>query len=124
MLKQKLLGVIVGIILIFSYCKITHAQSLSELSVDIFKKISETEEKRAPKSPFSRQGVSTAEDLAIEDLMLTGVVTGQAEPYALISGYLVEVGDKIAGFHVDSIEKGKVALRRLDEVYILSIGGF
>ncbi len=99
-----------------------HAQSLSDLNVSAFESLSKGEAKRAPTSPFA-PSVSTAEDLTLEDLVLTGIVMNESRAYALISGYLVERGDRIGGFKVDVIEKGRVILRRMDEVYVLTMGG-
>jgi len=98
------------------------AQWISDLNRQAFEDLIKGMEKHAPASPFAA-GVSTAEDLTIEDLVLTGVVRNDARSYALISGYLVQVGDRIAGFRVDSIETGKVVLKRFDEAYVLTMGG-
>jgi len=98
------------------------AQSLSDLDRKTFENLSEGLGRRVPVSPFA-SGVSTAEDLTIEDLILTGIARNANTSYAMISGYLVKEGDRIAGFRVDSIEKGRVALKRMDEVYVLTMGG-
>ncbi len=98
------------------------AEALSDLNLEAFQVMTKSEEKKAPSSPFAT-GVSTAEDLTIEDLVLSGIAMNATNSYALISGYLIQRGDKIAGFRVDAIEKGRVTLRRMDEVYVLTIGG-
>lgn len=98
------------------------AQPLSDLDIAAFENLSKGEAKRAPTSPFA-PSVSNAEDLTLEDLVLTGITMNESRAYALISGYLVQRGDRIAGFKVDSIEKGRVVLRRMDEVYVLTMGG-
>jgi len=111
-------------ILLFSFALsgIVSAQTLSDLNTQAFDALSKGEAKRAPTSPFT-EGVSTAEDLTLEDLTLNGVAINESRSFALISGYLVSRGDKIAGFKVDGIEKGRVVLRRADEVYVLTMGG-
>lgn len=99
------------------------AQSLSDIDLNSFERLSTDKETRTSTNPFA-SGVSSAAELAVEDLQLTGIVyKDDNEAYALISGYLVKPGDKIAGFRVDKIEKDKVRLRRLDEVMVLALGG-
>lgn len=98
------------------------AEALSDLNTEAFRGLTRSEEKKAPSSPFTT-GVPTAEDLTIEDLVLSGTAINAMNAYALVSGYLVQRGDKIAGFRVDTIDKGRVTLRRMDEVYVLTIGG-
>ena len=99
------------------------AQSLSDLQWDKFVGLTSGEDVQTHTDPFAG-GVSSAEDLSIEELSLTGIVYGGAEDsYALISGYLVRVGDKIASYKVDAIEKDKVRLKRVDDVYVLVLGG-
>lgn len=102
---------------------LTLAQSLSDIDMTTFEVQKEQYEVQSRANPFA-SGVSTAEDLTIESLQLTGIVYGDEQnSYALVSGYLVRPGDKIAGYRVDSIEKDKVKLRRVDDVYVLALGG-
>lgn len=99
------------------------AQSLSDMDLSTFEQQTSQEVGQAHTDPFT-SGVSTAEDLVVEDLQLTGIVyRSEAESYALISGYLVRPGDRIAGYRVDNIEKDRVKLRRLNEVIVLALGG-
>ena len=99
------------------------AQSLSDLDQSGFEHQSGSENVQSGANPFAG-GTSSKEDLAVEDLELTGIVYRSAvECYALISGYLVRNGDLIAGYRVDKIEKNKVRLRRLDEVLVLALAG-
>ena len=100
------------------------AQSLSDMDLSSFERQSSSQpEVQAHTNPFS-SGVSAAEDLAVEDLQLTGIVyRSEAESYALVSGYLVRPGDRIAGYRVDKIEKDRVRLKRLNEVIVLALGG-
>jgi hypothetical protein len=121
MLRCFSLVFIVALVLI-SLSGATRAQPLSDLNVSAFENLSKGEAKRAPTSPFA-PSVSTAEDLTLEDLVLTGIAMNESRAYALISGYLVGRGDRIGGFKVDAIEKGRVILRRMDEVYVLTMGG-
>lgn len=99
------------------------AQSFSDMNMRLFEDLSKGEFERAPTSPFATMGMSMADDLTIEDLILNGIVSNPSNAYALISGYLVREGDRIAGYRVEKIEKEQVVLRRLDEVFILILGG-
>ncbi len=99
------------------------AQSLSDMDWQGFEKQQGKQEVQTHTNPFSG-GVSAAEDLTVEDLQLTGIVYGSAnDSYALISGYLVRPGDMIAGYRVDSIEKDRVKLKRVGDVFVLVLGG-
>jgi hypothetical protein len=100
------------------------AQSLSDLDWEGFEQQSVGLRIQPHTDPFAR-GVVTADELTVEELQLTGVAYSDRtdKAYALISGYLVRPGDRIAGYRVDKIEKNRVRLRRLDEVVILSLGG-
>lgn len=122
MFKRCLLVMIVILPAFLLLSGAVRAQALSDLDTSQFESLSKGEEQRAPTSPFTG-GVSTAEDLTLEDLVLTGIAMNENRSYALISGYLVQRGDHIAGFKVESIEKDRVILRRADEVYVLTMGG-
>ncbi len=99
------------------------AQSLSDFDIGALENRSGNAQTRAHVNPFAK-GSSTAEEIAVEDLQLTGIVfKDESVAFALISGYLVKPGDKIAGFKVDRIENTKVHLKRLDETIVLSLGG-
>jgi len=98
-------------------------QSLSDFQWEEFSSSVSEGSAQTNVDPFS-SGTSSAEDLSIEELQLSGIVYRDDEDaYALISGYLVKPGDRIAGYRVDLIEREKVRLRRVDDVFILSIGG-
>lgn len=100
-----------------------HAQTISDFDMPRFEALASKYKVQAHTDPFER-GTISAEDLAIEDLQLTGIVyASEVDAYALISGYLVRPGDIIAGYRVDRIEKDRVNLKRIDEVFILSLGG-
>ncbi|MFH1830837.1 MAG: hypothetical protein ABH871_08710 [Pseudomonadota bacterium] len=99
------------------------AQSLSDFDWDGFTGVGTGQEVQTHTDPFS-SGISAAEDLTVEDLQLTGIVYNNPnDAYALISGYLVQPGDLIAGYRVDAIEKDRVRLKRIDDVFILVLGG-
>lgn len=106
---------------------VVHAQAqtvLSDLDIETFQKQAEKFQEQTVANPFATGGSSnTAEDLSVEDLVLSGVVLNDAEQYALISGYLVRAGDTIAGYKVDSIEELRVVLKRLDVTYVLTMEG-
>ncbi len=99
------------------------AQSLSDLSMKQFESETSKYQVQSHVDPFS-SGVSAAEDLSIEDLQLSGIVFRDTkDAYALISGYLVRPGDMIAGYRVEKVEKDRVRLRRIDDVFVLALGG-
>jgi hypothetical protein len=99
------------------------AQALSDFDWEAFEGLGGGVKVQTHTDPFST-GVSAAEDLTVEDLQLTGIVYGSPEDaYALISGYLVQPGDLIAGYRVDSIETDRVRLKRIDDIFILVLGG-
>lgn len=98
------------------------AGSFSELNEGLFQSLSKGGTPIGWKDPFAA-GASSAQELVIEDLQLMGVVVSQVKSYALISGFVVEKGDLIAGFKVHTISHENVVLKRLDEVYVLSMGG-
>jgi len=96
---------------------------LSDLDIESFQKQAEKFQEQTVANPFATGGSSSAEDLSVEDLVLSGVVFNDAEQYALVSGYLVHTGDTIAGYKVDSIEELRVVLKRLDVTYVLTMEG-
>ena len=99
------------------------AESLSDMQLDQFNDSKSTGDVKAHTDPFA-SGVTAVDDLSIEELQLTGIAyNSDNHAFALISGYLVKPGDRIAGYRVDLIEKDKVRLRRVDDVYILALGG-
>jgi hypothetical protein len=108
---------------VFAAAGIAAAQSLSDLDLSTFESQTTEQQTQSHTNPFA-SGVSAAEDLAIEDLQLTGIVfQDENNGYALISGYLVRPGDRIAGYRVEKIEKDRVRLKRLTEVIVLALGG-
>jgi len=99
------------------------AQSLSDFDWNGFRTLRGEPEIQTHTDPFTT-GVSAAEDLTVEDLQLTGIVfRDENTAFALISGYLVKPGDLIAGYRVDAIEKDRVRLKRIDDVFVLVLGG-
>ena len=99
-----------------------HADSFSEVNTGLFQSLSRSGTPAGWKDPFAA-GASSAQDLVIEDLQLMDVTIGQTKSYALVSGFVVEKGDIIAGFKVHSIGRERVVLKRLDEIYVLNMGG-
>jgi hypothetical protein len=114
---------VVALSAMFVVISSARAQSISDMDWDAFLKHTTGDSTQSHTDPFAG-GAMTAEDLSIEELQLTGIVCGdEGNSYALISGYLVKPGDHIAGYRVDLIEKDKVRLRRVDDVFILALGG-
>ena len=103
--------------LVYGLWSIVHgvawAESLSDLNMQGFeqKKVQSVTPMR---SPFVPQQVGK-EELLVQDLRLSGVAYTQGESYALISGSIVRVGDRMGGYRVSIIERMRVVLRKLDE---------
>ena len=95
---------------------------LSDLDVEAFAKIAPAEASEGSANPFAAKAANL-QTLTLEDLQLMGVAVNDEEQYALISGYLVRPGEKIAGYRVDMIEPGRVVLKRLDEIFVLTMSG-
>ena len=114
-------GMIISVVLV--YASVARGQALSDFDWEGFEQLGGVAKVQTHTDPFS-SGVSAAEDLTVEDLQLTGIVFNTPEDaFALISGYLVQPGDLIAGYRVDSIEKDRVRLKRIDDIFILVLGG-
>jgi hypothetical protein len=101
----------------------THAGAVSELDVKGFEK----ETKAAGtveqiKNPFTPSRPSP-QDLAPEDIYLTGVVIGDGNRYALINGYIFTEGEEVAGLTIKSISGDRVVLQHLDKIQTLYLGG-
>ena len=65
----------------------------------------------ATKAPDATPATS---DQAKEELVLTGIVEGSGEPYAVINGSIVGVGEQVKGSTLLEIGKGMVKMRRPD----------
>ena len=98
------------------------ADSLSDLDIQTFQRQAEKFQEQTVANPFSG-GASTADDLTLEDLTLSGVVRNKGEQYALISGYLVRLNDRIAGYRISQIDESRVVLKRFDVTFVLSMEG-
>lgn len=120
-MKQALASIVCAIALFGAQS--VFAQSLSELNWEGFQDAGGEEQVQSHTDPFS-SGVSAVEDLSVEDLQLTGIVFNSPnDAFALISGYLVQPGDLIAGYRVDAIEEDRVRLKRINDIFILVLGG-
>lgn len=70
---------------------------------------------RAADQPaFAAHKPSTVPERAQGELVVSGVIEGLGEPYAVINGMIVGVGDPIAGTLVLAIGNGEVTVRRND----------
>jgi hypothetical protein len=70
---------------------------------------------RAPRTPDPRARRLPAATPAPEDsLVLSGVVEGEGEPYAVINGAIVTVGERIGEFTLEEIANGAARLQRAD----------
>ncbi|MBI4237900.1 MAG: hypothetical protein HY696_05715 [Deltaproteobacteria bacterium] len=97
------------------------AGSLSDLNREQFDQKFEVKE-TTPESPFVPKSVAK-EELLVQDLQLNGVALGQSTGYALISGHVVRMGDRLAGYRVRYIGDDQVVLQRLDEQVVLRMQG-
>lgn len=97
------------------------AESLSDLNMQDFsqKKVQTTAPAR---SPFIPQHTGK-EELLVQDLRLTGVAYSEGESYALVSGSIVRINDRLGAYRVSTIERNRVVLRKLDETVILRMEG-
>ncbi|MBI2345915.1 MAG: hypothetical protein HYV03_03355 [Deltaproteobacteria bacterium] len=97
------------------------AESLSDLNLQGFEQ-KKSEVVTPARSPFVPQQAGK-EELLVQDLRLTGVAYREGEAYALVSGNVVTVGDRLGGYRVSSIERHRVVLRKLDETVVLRLEG-
>lgn len=109
-----------------------YAQPLSDLNLEAvgMGDLNTTEEsKSGPEgdlmNPWTGQSVNRApaSDLAAEDLLLYGIVVGEEEAYALVSGNMLRVGERIAGYRVRQIGTDNVILQKLDKRVVLRLQG-
>ena len=98
-----------------------YAISFSEINRPVFKQLSRPGSIQQQANPFV-EGAASTDDLVIEDLQLMGIAIGRDRAYAIVNGLVIEEGDSIAGFKVASITRNEVLLKRLDEIFVLSLG--
>ncbi|PIQ84229.1 MAG: hypothetical protein COV75_03180 [Candidatus Omnitrophica bacterium CG11_big_fil_rev_8_21_14_0_20_63_9] len=63
-------------------------------------------------APSLAHSVAPAASPAPTHLVLSGVVEGLGEPYAVINGSIVGIGERVAGLELTSISDGLVTLKR------------
>lgn len=122
MMFRKTQMLVLLLVVAIGFMADAQAASFSDINEGLFQSLSKGGTPAGWKDPFAT-GMSTAQELVIEDLQLMGVVMGVDKSYALISGFVVEKGDFIAGFKLHAISRENVVLKRLDEIYVLSMGG-
>ena len=122
MMFRKTQILVLLLVVAIGFMSDAQAASFSDINEGLFQSLSKGGTPAGWKDPFAT-GMSTAQELVIEDLQLMGVVIGVDKSYALISGFVVEKGDLIAGFKLHTISRDNVVLKRLDEIYVLSMGG-
>lgn len=66
----------------------------------------------APRLSPTKAPGSSATAASTDTLVLSGVVIGDGEPYAVINGTIVGLGEEIAGVTLESVEEGAASLRR------------
>lgn len=92
--------------------------SLSDLAIEELINI----EAAGPRDPFA-PGV-TEEEFDPSSLIVQGTLIGPDIRYALISGQMFTVNDRIGFYTVKNISPGKVILSQLEDKYILRMEGF
>lgn len=98
-----------------------HASPLSDLGREAFDK-KMTTQGPSVESPFVPKPIAK-DALLVQDLQLSGVALTDGAGYALISGQVVRLGDRIAGYHVKYIGDDQVILQHLDEQVVLRLQG-
>lgn len=98
-----------------------YANPLSELNIQDFEKRSK-ESAPTLESPFVPKQTAK-EEILVEDLKLSGVAIGDGESFALVSGNVLQLGDRIAGYRVKQISRDGVVLQRLDKRLVLRMEG-
>lgn len=88
---------------------------MSTLNTDGFQK----RQTAATHNPF----VKSFHDMSVSELVLSGIVYHPKKKVALINGFIVEAGDKIANFTIIRVERKAVILRSADGVFRLSLRG-
>ncbi|MBI4126912.1 MAG: hypothetical protein HY465_05405 [Deltaproteobacteria bacterium] len=97
-------------------------ESLIDLDVETFEQQTMSTTPAGVKDPFSGRTGGDAK-LTVDDLSLSATAVGDEASFALISGHVVRVGDRIAGCRVQSIESDRVVLKRFDDTIVLQVGG-
>ena len=117
---MKLVPIIVQIAVITATTSL-FANTLSDLNVKGFRG-DESMQMKEKRSPFVYSRPAQDEILP-HDLHLTGIAYNSGSSYALVSGYVLRLGDRIGGYRVIDIKSNQVTIKRLDESYILKLGG-
>ncbi len=98
------------------------ARNLSDINREAFEGEKAEEPAEGVESPFVPKS-KTKESLTVEDLILTGVAVGERDSYALISGVLVRVGERVAGYRIRQIGLDHVVLQQLEKRVVLRLQG-
>ncbi len=75
------------------------------------------------RDPFSR-GVSIADDVGLDGLVLNGIMWDDVNPYAIINGDVIKVGDKLGSMKIIDITESSVILEQDNEHHILLLKPF
>ena len=117
---MKIIPKILLIALLFTATSLL-ANTLSDLNVKGFRG-DESMQMKEKRSPFVYSRPAQDEILP-HDLHLTGIAYNSGSSYALVSGYVLKLGDRIGGYRVIDIKTNQVTIKRLDESYVLKLGG-
>lgn len=78
-------------------------------------------ELRSLYSSWARDPFTLLPEEFFSKTQLTGIIWDEENPYAIINGNVVRVGDVVSGSEVVGIERESVTLRKEDGVYMLGI---
>ena len=66
--------------------------------------------------------ISYGQDVSVSDMILEGIVSSAEGVYtAIINGSVVEVGDSVGQYKIESIESKKVILSKENEIFELDL---
>lgn len=103
------------------FAPIVNAVPLSDLNVKGFQG-GDSFKMKEQRSPFVHSNPST-DEMNPHDLHLVGIAYNDSLSYALISGHILKLGERIGGYRVIDIKPREVVIKRLDESYVLKLGG-
>ncbi len=98
------------------------AQTIADIHVEEFEKITKVEERSGIKDPFAPTKQSL-KNLSIQDVQLFGIIHNKEEAYALVDGFMVKPGDMMGGYKIMTITADSIVVRKLDDVKTIRLAG-
>lgn len=95
-----------------------YAISLSDLAIEELVSSKDS----GARNPFT-PGV-TEEEFDPQSLVIEGIIIGSDVKYALISGQIFSVNDRIGSFTIKDIKPGRVILSQLEDTYTIRMEGY